>query len=54
MSMLHVKDIKFVIYGVSFEQSDMNTLITEYETDFSFVNITLVRFLALSNMIPLL
>jgi hypothetical protein len=32
MSMLQVKDIKFVIYGVSFEQSDVNTLITEYET----------------------
>jgi hypothetical protein len=33
--MLHVKDvkdIKFVIYGVSFEQSDMNTLVTQYET----------------------
>ena len=26
MSMLQVKDIKFVIYGVSFEQSDVNTL----------------------------
>jgi hypothetical protein len=27
MSMLQVKDIKFVIYGVSFEQSNMNTLL---------------------------
>ena len=26
------KDIKFVIYGVSFEQSDVNILITQYET----------------------
>jgi hypothetical protein len=26
MSILQVKDIKFVIYAVSFEQSDMNTL----------------------------
>ena len=32
MSMLQVKDIKFVIYGVRFEQSDVNTFITEYET----------------------
>jgi hypothetical protein len=32
MSMLQVKDIKFVIYGVSFEQSDVNILITQYET----------------------
>jgi hypothetical protein len=31
MSMLQVKDIKFVIYGVSFEQSDVNILITWYE-----------------------
>ena len=30
--MLQLKDIKFVIYGVSFEQSDVNILITEYET----------------------
>ena len=27
MSMLQVKDIKFVIYGVSFEQSNVNTLL---------------------------
>jgi hypothetical protein len=27
-----IKDIKFVIYGVSFEQSDVNILITQYET----------------------
>ena len=32
MSMLQVKDINFVIYGVSFEQSDVNVLITQYET----------------------
>jgi hypothetical protein len=32
MSMLQVKDIKFVIYGVSFEQSGVNILITQYET----------------------
>ena len=32
MSMLQVKDIKFVIHGVSFEQSDVNILIAEYET----------------------
>jgi hypothetical protein len=32
MSMLQVKDIKFVIYRVSFEQSDVNILITQYET----------------------
>jgi len=32
MSMLQVKDIKFVIYGVCFEQSDVNILITQYET----------------------
>jgi hypothetical protein len=30
--MLQLKDIKFVIYGVSFEQSDVTILITEYET----------------------
>jgi hypothetical protein len=48
MSNLQLKDIKFVIYGASFEQSDMNTLITHYEIHFSFVNITSVRFLALS------
>jgi hypothetical protein len=32
MSMLQVKDIKFVIYGVCFEQSDVNIPITQYET----------------------
>ena len=32
MSMLQVKDIKFVIYGVRFEQSDANILIKQYET----------------------
>jgi hypothetical protein len=30
--MLQVKDIKVVMYGVSFEQSDVNILITQYET----------------------
>jgi len=32
MSMLQVKDIKFVIYRVSFEQLDVNILIPQYET----------------------
>jgi len=32
MSILQVKDIKFVIYRVSFEQSDVDILIRQYET----------------------